>query len=71
MADSETETETAFVTIPLDDGAIVLVRAILEEERGKPVSFKEVDSMMETVLRKLVQTSKSLQKSKSIPIQDS
>ena len=69
MADSETE--TALVTIPLDDGAIVLVRAILEEERGKPVSFKEVDSMMETVLRKLVQTSKSLQKSKSIPIQDS
>ena len=69
MADSETE--TAIVTIPLDDGAIVLVRAILEEERGKPVSFKEVDSMMETVLRKLVQTSKSLQKSKSIPIQDS
>ena len=60
MADSETE--TAIVTIPLDDGAIVLVRAILEEERGKPVSFKEVDSMMETVLRKLVQTSKSLQK---------
>ena len=59
MADSETE--TAIVTIPLDDGAIVLVRAILEEERGKPVSFKEVDSMMETVLRKLVQTSKSLE----------
>ena len=64
MADSETE--TAQVTINLDDGTIVLVRAILEGERGKPVSFEEVDSAMETALRKLVQTSKSLQENTSL-----
>jgi len=53
--------EPATATLNLDDGTIVLVKAILEEERGRPVSFEEVDSAMNTVLRKLVQTSKSLE----------
>ena len=57
--------EPATATLNLDDGTIVLVKAILEEERGRPVSFEEVDSAMETALRKLVQTSKSLQENTS------
>jgi len=62
--------EPATATLNLDDGTIVLVKAILEEERGRPVSFEEVDSAMNTVLRKLVQTSKSLQKSESRPTKE-